>query len=252
MTIKIKVENLSLSIPIVGQDRSFRSALRNKYIGGEISQQGNAMVTVNALKNINLSLYSGDRLALVGHNGAGKSTLLYVLAGIYKPLLGTIYCNGQVTPLFNQAPGMDKDDTGIENIKTICTYFGVPKHEIPKRIPEIVKFSELEEFIHLPVRTYSSGMAARLCFAIATSLQPDILLLDEGISVGDQRFAHKAHARLQAFYNKIEVLVCASHSNELLRELCNKAVWLEHGSIKAYGEINEILDQYTNSMSQSF
>lgn len=244
MSLKIKVENLSLNIPIISPDRSFRTTLRNKYIGGDINRTQSSHISVTALNNINFSLHTGDRLALIGHNGAGKTTLLNVLAGIYKPMQGNIICNGKVTPLFNSAPGMDKDDTGLENIYTVCMYLGMSPKEISTKTADIIEFTELADYINLPVRTYSSGMLARLSFAIATSLQPDILLLDEGISVGDQRFAHKAKARLDKFYDTINVMICASHSNSLLRELCNKAMLLEHGSIKAYGDIEDVLAVY--------
>lgn len=248
MTLKIKVENLSINIPIIGPDRSFRTTLRNKYVGGNINRsETNSRITITALNNINFSLHSGDRLALIGHNGAGKTTLLNALAGIYKPVAGSIMSNGKITPLFNCAPGVDKDDTGLENIRTICMYFGMEQDEIEAKTPDIINFTELQDYIHLPVRTYSSGMLARLSFAVATSLQPDILLLDEGISVGDQRFAHKASKRLEEFYKSIDVMICASHSNELLRELCNKAMLLNHGSIVAIGGIEEVLNIYTNS-----
>lgn len=251
MTLKIKVENLSLNIPIVGSDRSFRTTMRNKFIGGNIKESSaNSHVAVSALNNISFSLNSGDRLGLIGHNGAGKTTLLKVLAGIYKPISGAVTFNGRVTPLFNCAPGVDPDDTGLENIRTICMYFGMNAKEIKEKTPEIVEFTELNDFIHLPVRTYSSGMLARLSFGVATSLEPDILLLDEGISVGDQRFAHKAKKRLEEFYNTIDVMVCASHSNDLLRELCNKGMLLEHGHIKAFGNIDEVLNIYVNSQDE--
>lgn len=250
MSLKIKVENLSLNIPIMGPEKSFRTTLRNKYIGGNINRSESSHVWVTALNNINFSLNSGDRLALIGHNGAGKTTLLNVLAGIYKPTQGKVTCNGIVTPLFNYAPGIDRDDTGLENIRTVCMYFGMPPAEIQKRIPEIIEFTELADFIHLPVRTYSSGMLARLSFAIATSLKPDILLLDEGISVGDQRFAHKTKTRLDEFYGQIDVMICASHSNDLLRQLCNKGMLLEHGSIKAYGDIEDVLEVYSGSTAE--
>lgn len=246
MTIRVKVENLSLNIPIIGPDRSFRSTLKNKYLGGQIHATGNALVSVAALKNINFTLNSGDRLGLIGHNGAGKSTLLHVLAGIYKPMLGMVTCNGVVTPLFNVAPGLDRDDTGIENIHTICTYFGLSKTQITQRIDDIIEFTELKDYIHLPVKTYSNGMVARLSFAVATSIEPDILLLDEGISVGDQRFAHKARARLDTFFNKIDVVICASHSETLLRQLCNKALLLEQGGVRFFGDINEAFKIYNS------
>ncbi len=244
MTVKLKVEGLSLNIPIIGPERSFRSTIRNMYIGGTINTSDTSLVTVAALKDISFSLNSGDRLALVGHNGAGKTTLLNVLAGIYKPFKGKITYSGRVTPLFQQPPGIDRDDTGLENIRTVGSFLGMTLAEITSKTQDIIDFTELQDFIHLPVRTYSSGMVARLGFAVATAMEPDILLLDEGISVGDQRFAAKAKQRLQQFYDKIDVMICASHSNVLLRELCNKAMWLEHGEIKEFGDIDAVLTKY--------
>lgn len=246
MSYKIKVQNLNLEIPIISPTRSFRETLKNRYVGGKINTDRSRM-SVTALKNISFTLNTGDRLALIGHNGAGKTTLLRALAGIYKPVQGSIVCNGHVTPLFNTAPGLDYDSTGIENIKTMALYFGMTEAELNRKMDDIISFTELDNYIDLPVRTYSNGMVTRLCYSVATAIEPDILLLDEGISVGDQRFADKAKARLDQFYKSINVLVCASHSNELLKQLCNKAMLLDHGEVVAYGEINEVIEIYSSS-----
>jgi lipopolysaccharide transport system ATP-binding protein len=247
MSQRVIVENVCLDIPIIDPNKSFRSTLKNRYIGGSINTYNNEIVSIAALKDISFTLNSKDRLGLIGHNGAGKTTLLSVLAGIYKPVKGLIKFEGRVTPLFNSAPGIDMDDTGIENIRTIGMYLGMTKSEIEEKTPEIIEFTELEDYINLPLRTYSSGMVARLGFAVATAIRPEILLLDEGITVGDHRFAAKARERVTSFYDSIDVLICASHSNELLRGLCNKGLLLEHGKVKMYGEIDAVIDAYMSS-----
>ena len=240
----IELKNVSINIPIYGADKSFRSALVKRYVGGNLKHSNNH-VSVQALDSINIRLNSGDRLGLIGHNGAGKSTLLSVLAGVYKPEQGTVSYQGKITPLFNLAPGMDTVDTGLENIITIGMFLGMSKQEILAKTESIIEFTELADYIHLPVRTYSAGMVARLTFGIATALEPDILLIDEGIGAGDQSFANKAKQRLEDFYKKINIIVVASHSNDLIRQLCNKAILLEHGKIKAYGTVDEILKIYS-------
>jgi ABC-type polysaccharide/polyol phosphate transport system ATPase subunit len=240
----IELKNVCINIPIYGADKSFRSAIVNRYVGGNLKRSNN-IISVQALDAINLKLNSGDRLGLIGHNGAGKSTLLSVLAGVYKPEIGSVACKGKITPLFNLAPGMDPVDTGLENIMTVGMYLGMSKQEIKDKTESIVEFTELSDYINLPVRTYSAGMIARLTFGIATSLEPDILLIDEGIGAGDHSFAHKAKQRLEAFYNKINIIVVASHSSELIKQLCNKAILMEHGKIIASGTVDEILNIYS-------
>ena len=196
------------------------------------------------MRDISLALETGDRVGLIGHNGAGKTTLLRLLAHIYKPSRGQYICRGQVTSLFNINLGMDMDDTGMENIYAIGMFLGMTKEEIAAKRDEVIEFSELGDFIHLPLRTYSSGMLTRLSFALATALEPDILLMDEGIGAGDASFADRVEERLSSFYQKIRTLVIASHSNELIKKLCNKALLLEHGKIKAFGEVNEVIAFY--------
>lgn len=242
----IEVRNVTIDIPIYDSSRSFRKSLFNKYsskLGGKIQSSGKH-VHVRALDKINFRLEEGDRLGLIGHNGAGKSTLLNVLAGIYIPHTGSVNINGKVTPLFNPSLGLDSDDTGYENIFTIGMFYGLTKQAIQAKCDEIIAFSELGDFIHSPARTYSSGMLLRLSFAIITSLKPEILLMDEGIGAGDAGFAHKVTERLESFYNKINILVLASHSDGLIKQMCNKVMLLEHGKILKFGAVDEVIDFY--------
>lgn len=255
---QIELKNISIDIPIFDSNRSLRRALYGKCLsklGGKLYESSKKHVYVRALNDINLKIKAGDRIGLLGHNGAGKTTLLNVLAGIYQPQGGTIVTQGKITPLFNPNLGLDIDDTGYDNIYTMGMYQGLSKAEIAAKRDEIIEFSELGDFIHSPVRTYSSGMVVRLSFAIVTSLEPEILLLDEGIGAGDAGFAAKAAARLDAFYEKISILVVASHSDEIVKKLCNKAILLEHGSIIKMGEVDEVMDYYhtqTDVLTQHF
>ncbi|MDP3561065.1 MAG: ABC transporter ATP-binding protein [Legionellaceae bacterium] len=239
----LDVRNVTVDIPVFDSSRSLRKSLYNR-LGGTIKQTTGKHVCVRALDNISFRLEEGDRVGLVGHNGAGKSTLLNVLAGIYLPHTGSIKTSGKVTPLFNISLGLDIDDTGYENIYTIGMYLGLTRQIIDSKRDDIIAFSELGDFIHLPARTYSSGMLLRLSFAIVTSLETDILLMDEGIGVGDANFAKKATERLESFYEKIGILVIASHSDDLIKKMCNKAILLEHGKIIKIGPVNDILEMY--------
>ena len=248
MSAYIELNNITIDIPIFDASRSFRTTFARKLIGGSIHRESSKTISVRALDNISLSIKSGDRLGLVGHNGAGKTTLLRVLAGIYKPINGQIITRGRISSLFNTSLGLDLDDTGIANISTIGMYLGMKKQEIIDKTPDIIEFSELGDFINLPVRTYSNGMIARLSFGIATALNPEILLLDEGIGAGDASFAHKAKARLDKFYQKMDILVMASHSDQLIQQLCNKALLLEHGKIVSCGAVDDVLEQYHDTL----
>jgi ABC-type polysaccharide/polyol phosphate transport system ATPase subunit len=199
---------------------------------------------VRALDGLSFTLQNGDRLGLIGHNGAGKSTLLKVLAGVYKPDSGSMRIEGRVSPLFNSAPGLDPDDNGYENIMTCGLFLGMTAEEINRKLPDIVAFCELGEYLDLPVRTYSNGMVARLGFAIATSIDPDILLLDEGLGAGDAAFAERAEARMKALIQRTRILVLASHSDALITGMCNRAMLLEKGGLIAIGPVDDILDRY--------
>jgi ABC-type polysaccharide/polyol phosphate transport system ATPase subunit len=242
----ISVENVTIDFPIYGATHhSLRHTLLAR-TGGLIRREGmrQKRVVVRALDNISFELADGDRLGLIGHNGAGKSTLLKALAGVYWPDSGAIRIDGRVSPLFVSAPGLDPDDSGFENIKTCGMFLGMTGQEIERKAPEIASFCELGEYLELPVRTYSAGMVTRLCFAIATAIDPDILLLDEGLAAGDARFAARAERRMQRFIERTRILVLASHSDGLIRSMCNRAALMDTGHIVAVGSIDEVLERY--------
>lgn len=250
MNTYLEAKNLTLNIPIFDTNRSFRHSLFKHCVGGQIIKNNdarNSTVNVRALDNINFRLESGDRLGLVGHNGSGKTSLLRVLAGIYFPEnFSIINHNGKITSLFNISIGIDGDDTGLENIFTMGMYLGISKKEILMKQDEIIEFSGLSDFINLPVRVYSAGMLLRLSFAVVTMLEPKILLMDEGFGTGDLDFTKKAQLKLEDFYKNVEILIMASHSDELIKKLCNKALLLENGKMKAYGDVEKVLDIYHN------
>lgn len=230
--VSVQVSNVSVSFPVF--DTSARS-LKKKVIalstGGRIGHDGTDHVVVQALDGVNLSLRRGDRLALLGPNGAGKSTLLRVMAGIYEPTRGNVTVTGRLAALLGGSPGMDPDSTGRENIFLHGLYLGLSKAEIKKQTDAIIEFTELGAFIDLPLRTYSTGMRARLSFGIATAVVPDILLLDEEIGAGDAAFIEKANKRLDEFVGSTGILVLASHSEALVHRFCNKSLHLERGRV---------------------
>ncbi len=206
--------------------------------GGRIGQD-EGHVVIQALENVSLEIGHGDRVALLGHNGAGKTTLLRVLAGIYEPLAGGVTVEGRVTPMFDIHLGIDPESTGYENIILRGLYLGLSRAESLAKTDSVAEFTELGEFLKFPVRTYSAGMQARLAFAMATCVEPEILLLDEGIGAGDAAFVEKASKRLDGFIESAGILVLASHAPHLVRRLCNKAVVMEHGRVIWTGDVEQ-------------
>jgi homopolymeric O-antigen transport system ATP-binding protein len=248
MMTSISLENVVVDFTIYGTQMTFRSELMHRATGGFIRKEnGNKRrVTIRALDGINLSLKDGDRLALIGHNGAGKSTLLKVFAGVYEPTGGRVLANGRVSALFNLAPGWDPEDSGYENITNCGMFFGMSREEIERKTPEIAEVSGLGSYLDLPTRTYSAGMTTRLAFAIATSIEPGILVLDEGLSAGDASFAEMAKQRINALLSRSRILILASHSLELLQSWCNIAILLERGRIVCSGPIADVIEVYKN------
>lgn len=238
-------KNVTVDFPVYGAQKTFRSALRSA-TGGLIRRGGpnQDQVTVRALENLNLTVSHGDRLGLIGHNGAGKSTMLRLCAGVYQPTQGQVHIEGKVSPLFNTSPGLDGDDTGYENIVTCGLFLGMSRSEINKKRDEIENFTELGEYLSLPTRTYSTGMLTRLGFAIATAIDPEILVLDEGLGAGDARFAEKAKKRVDALIERSSILILASHSDELIKSFCNRAVLLQSGRMVAEGKVDDMLEEY--------
>ena len=187
---------------------------------------------VEALRDVTLDIQAGDRVGLVGHNGAGKTTLLRLLAGIYEPTAGSFRTQGRVTSLLDLTLGLDYEATGYENIVLRGLILGASKAEMLRLTPSIAAFSELGDYLDMPVRTYSSGMVLRLAFAIVTSVHADILLMDEWLSVGDAAFVEKAEKHMMDFVGKADILVLASHNAKIIEDLCNVIVEMEHGSVK--------------------
>tara|TARA_R110000868_G_scaffold208557_2_gene458094 strand:+ start:35549 stop:36364 length:816 start_codon:yes stop_codon:yes gene_type:complete len=199
---------------------------------------------VRALHDITFSLSKGDRLAIVGKNGSGKTTLLQVLAGIISPEVGKISTIGRVTSLININLGIQVEATGHRNITLRGLAAGYSHKEIEKRRREIAEFSELGEFLEMPMETYSSGMRMRLTFAIATAFEPEILILDEWLSAGDASFKEKATTRMRDFVEQAGILVLASHSRKLLLDNCEMGMWLDEGRIRSFGDVEDVLNEY--------
>jgi ABC-2 type transport system ATP-binding protein len=197
-----------------------------------------------ALKNVSFDLQKGDRLGILGFNGAGKSTLLKVIAGVLKPTEGKVTSQGKIVPLLELGAGFDKQYTGAENIYLYGAMLGYSKDFIKQKFNEIVEYSELGDFINVPVKNYSSGMRARLGFSIATVVEPDILILDEVLSVGDEKFKKKSEAKIKAMFDKGVTVLFVSHSIKQVKEICNKAIILEKGQLIAQGDIEEVSKEY--------
>ncbi len=197
-----------------------------------------------ALQNINFSLNRGDRLGILGMNGAGKSTLLKVIAGVFKPTLGSVERHGKIVPLLELGAGFDGQYTGRENIYLYGSVLGYSRKFIDSKFDEIVEFSELEQFIDVPVKNYSSGMKSRLGFSVATVVQPEILILDEVLSVGDARFRKKSEERITSMFGEKVTVLFVSHHLPQVQRLCNKAMILHHGKMLAYGNIEDVAPIY--------
>lgn len=244
----IKLENVNINIPVYDANalRLFRrSSLGTKGKVGSHNFNSDGVLKVLALNNFTMHCHDGDRIGLIGHNGAGKTTLLRYMAGIYpveggvRDIEGTVYMYGGTNAI-------NPDATGYENVLLAMRLGGLPFSQKDTFAQDVLEFTELGEYLHMPARIYSAGMLARLSFAIATLYTPEILLIDEGIGAGDAQFAKKVEQRITAFTDKAKIIVCASHSNSLLQQLCNRGVVLNGGEIVFQGEINEALDYYAN------
>jgi lipopolysaccharide transport system ATP-binding protein len=241
----IVFDNVSVDFPVYNANgRSLKKRLIQVATGGQLGSDSQGRVVVRALDGLNFSIGHGDRVGLLGHNGAGKSTLLRMLSSVYVPSVGIADIQGDIGSLIDISLGVDPEATGRENIYIRGALLGLSKSEISEQVEEIIEFSELGDFIEMPMRTYSSGMHLRLAFAVSTIVRPQILLMDEWLSVGDESFKHKAEVRMAQLVESTHILVIASHSQELIRNTCNRAIWLEHGRIKMDGTAAEVCDAY--------
>lgn len=236
----IDIENLRLDLPVYDQaTRSLKKDMIRGLVGSRIDvSEGHRYI--RAIDGMNLTVRQGERIGLVGHNGAGKTTLLKVIAGIYQPSSGQVRTTGSVTALIDIAAGVNVEASGYENIIIRGLYLGHGLPEIQEKIDHIVAFSELGDYINLPLRAYSSGMISRLLFSVSTAFDPDILLLDEGIIAGDPAFNEKASHYLAEYTGRAGIVMLASHSKELMHMFCNKGIKLNRGQIVAEGEIEEL------------
>ncbi|NMM02226.1 ABC transporter ATP-binding protein [Paraburkholderia sp. RP-4-7] len=228
----IVARNISVEFPIYeNSHRSLKKAVLNLTTGGRIGQDAGRHAIVKALDDLSFSFTEGDRVGLVGHNGSGKTTLLRTLSGVYAPVRGELRVNGKIASLLDVSMGLDPDATGFENIYLRGILDGLKPARIRSKIDEIADFSQLGDYLNLPVRTYSSGMMLRLAFAISTSVEADILIMDEWLSVGDAEFSIKAAERLESLVGKASVLVVASHDPKLVARVCNRKISMEHGKM---------------------
>lgn len=206
--------------------------------------------SVHALKNINLDIHDGDRLAIVGHNGAGKSTFLRMVSGIYPPTSGTLEVDGRISGMFEFATGFEMEQNGWDNIYLRGLMLGETPDSIISKMPEIAEFSELGSFLNMPVKYYSSGMLIRLAFSVSTSIQPDILLLDEAIAAGDAAFLEKANKRMHDLMDSSRILVLVTHNMYSAVELCNRCIWLEKGEIVMDDSPQAVTSKYLECMKE--
>ena len=228
----IKAEDLVVEFPLFNNThRSIKNAVLHATTGGRLAKFAGKTKGVRAIDGINFDIKTGNRLGLVGHNGSGKTTLLRVLAGAYEPTLGALHVKGRVSSLLDINLGMDHDASGYENIFLRGIMMGLKPADIRQKMNEIAEFTELGEFLDMPVRTYSSGMQLRLAFAVSTSVHADIVVMDEWLSVGDAAFMAKASDRLQKLVDEAAILVIASHDPNLVNKICNRAFRMEHGRI---------------------
>jgi lipopolysaccharide transport system ATP-binding protein len=245
---EIIFEKASIDFPLLNnQSRLITSRILKVSSGGRLDADAGGRVLVHALKDINLKLQDGDRLGVIGGNGAGKSTFLRTLVGVYKPTSGAVKVSGSIGSLIDVSLGINPEATGRQNILIRGALLGMGKKSMEEKMDEIIAFSELESFIDLPVRTYSTGMQMRLAFSVSTIVRPEILVMDEWLSVGDESFVEKAEARMGSMIDSAKILVVASHSKSLLEKLVTQVLWLESGKVRKLGPASEVLGEYFSS-----
>ena len=241
----IELRDAGVDFPIYNAaSRTLKNRLLSSVTGGAIDREHDGLVVVRGLQNINLRVEASERVGLIGHNGAGKTTLLRVLSGIYKPTQGTCLIRGDVVSLINISLGIDPEATGRENIRLRAAMLGYTPEQTRERMEDIIEFSGLGNFIDMPFRTYSSGMQLRLAFAVSTTVSPQILILDEWLSTGDENFRERAEERMRRVVDSTDILILASHSRPLLQANCDRIIWLEHGKVKMDGKADKVLAAY--------
>jgi ABC-type polysaccharide/polyol phosphate transport system ATPase subunit len=242
----IDVKDVSLTFTL---RKNKNVGLKEYLVKGLFRPSFNPGITIHALENLNLTVREGDRLGIIGHNGAGKTTLLKLLAGIYPPTQGSVAVEGKICSLFDIALGFEQEASGWENIVFRSYLHGESPANVRAKLNSIGEFTELGEFLSLPVRNYSAGMLMRLAFAIATASDPDVLLIDEVLAVGDMAFQLKAKARMKELMATSRLMVVVSHDLKSLKEMCNRVIWMKHGQIVMDGPSTDVVRSYVESVS---
>ncbi|MES2217662.1 MAG: ABC transporter ATP-binding protein [Pseudomonadota bacterium] len=241
----IDLHAVSVEFPVYNINaRSFKKNFLRLATGGAVVEDANQHIVVSALDNITLRFNHGDRIGLIGHNGSGKSTFLRLLATIYEPTRGRMTVEGHISPMLDLMPGIEMELTGYDNIMVRGTLLGLTRKEILKHTQQIAELTGLGDYLSMPIRTYSSGMMVRLAFAISSSINPDILLIDEVFGAGDADFMEKARQRMVDLLDQSSIVVLATHSDALITEFCNKVLLLEGGRIKYFGDPKSALEIY--------
>jgi ABC-2 type transport system ATP-binding protein len=236
----INLQNISLKYRLIKErKRTFQAHIVNYFKGKRLDTQ-----ILWALKNISLDIGDGEALGIIGHNGAGKSTLLKVVSGVMKPVEGRVNVLGKIAPLIELGAGFDPELTGREIIYLNASILGFSRKEINAKYDRIVEFSELRDFIDAPLKNYSSGMIARLGFSVATEVDPDILIIDEVLAVGDAQFKTKSKERILQFRKKGITILFVSHDMDEIRSLCSRVLWLDHGYMKMIGNADTVIPEY--------
>jgi ABC-type polysaccharide/polyol phosphate transport system ATPase subunit len=246
--VRIELKDVEVSYPVYasGRQRSILTFAANRASFGRVAREAGQIPTVAALRGVSFQLQEGDRLAIVGRNGSGKSTLLKVCAGLILPDRGTAAIIGSRASILTIGASLDTDKSGLDNIIMISRLLGVRRKDRQALIDDVAEFTELGDFLNLPVRTYSSGMTVRLLFALATSVQRDILIVDEVIGAGDALFVEKAAKRVRAMFDRAKILVLATHTGHIAENLCTRALWIDSGRQVMSGEPNAVWDAYLN------
>ncbi len=251
MEIGIDLANITLEYPVYNYSSlSLKSTIVSLASSGAINRMSASSVKVTSIDDLSIKLRHGDRLAIVGGNGAGKTSLLKVISGIYDPSRGKRVVHGHITTLLGTGFGLDDEATGYQNIILGGIALGYTRKQMIACFDEIAGFTQLGDFLNMPLRTYSAGMRAQLAFAIATCKDPEILIIDEGIGAGDAQFMKKANARIDKFVSASNILVMASHSEDLLERFCNKCLYMQRGRALFFGDLQEGLDMYRRDYSQ--
>lgn len=243
----IHFENASIFFPVRNLEIHSLTSRLQSFVTRKKLQNKDISKGISALEGLNLSIKAGERVGVIGRNGAGKSTFLRAICQVYQPTSGNAAIRGETASLIDIGLGINPESSGRDNIFMRGALLGLRKKDIQNKFEEIVEFSELQKFIDLPVRTYSSGMQMRLGFSVSMAIQPQILVMDEWLSVGDENFRHKAERKLNELVQETEILILASHSRELIENTCKRVIWLENGLVRMDGPALEVTNAYYSS-----